>query len=158
MSAPLLSRCSRIACTLLLAAAPVAAQEAVPADTLTLADTLAADTIPDAVLIREDPRLTWLGDTLDAADTLAFTESIEVLPDSLVDPYTLSRPGVRPAFEISGDALLGRGSFSLLDVLESESLLFGTGFGVTPDVRESPDGTLLVVSSSLGTIFEIDRE
>ena len=29
---------------------------------------------------------------------------------------------------------------------ESESLLFGTDFGVTPDVRESPDGTLYVVS------------
>ncbi|HJR53771.1 MAG TPA: TonB-dependent receptor plug domain-containing protein [Gemmatimonadota bacterium] len=130
MSARLLSRCSRIACTLLLAAAPLAAQEEVPADTLTLADTLAAaDTIPEASLIREDPRLTWLGDTLDAADTLAFTESIEVLPDSLIDPYTLTRPGAKPAFEISGDALLGRGSFSLLDILESESLLLGQDLG-----------------------------
>ncbi len=130
MSARLLSRCSPIACSLLLAAAPAAAQEAVRADTLVLADTLAlADTIPDAPLIREDPRLTWLGDTLDAADTLAFTESIEILPDSLVDPYTVSRPGARPAFEISGDALLGRGSFSLLDVLESESLLLGQDLG-----------------------------
>ena len=130
MSARLLSRCSRIACTLLLVAAPAAAQEVVPADTLALGDTLAvADTIPDAPLIREDPRLTWLGDTLDAADTLAFTESVEVLPDSLLDPYTVSRPGARPAFEISGDALLGRGSFSLLDVLESESLLLGQDLG-----------------------------
>jgi outer membrane receptor protein involved in Fe transport len=136
MPARLLSRCSRIACTLLLAAAPAAAQEAVPADTLTLADTLAlsdslasADTTAPIPLIREDPRLTWLGDTLDAADTLAFTESIEILPDSLIDPYTVSRPGARPAFEISGDALLGRGSFSLLDVLESESLLLGQDLG-----------------------------
>ena len=130
MSARLLSRCSLIACTLLLAAAPAAAQEAVPADTLALADTLAAaDTIPEAPLIREDPRLTWLGDTLDAADTLAFTEAIEVVPDSLVDPYTLTRPGARPSFEISGDALLGRGSFSLLDVLESETLLLGQDLG-----------------------------
>ena len=130
MSARLLSRCSRIACTLLLAAVPAAAQEAVPADTLSLADTLAsADTIPVAPIIREDPRLTWLGDTLDAADTLGFTESIEVLPDSLLDPYTISRPGARPAFEIAGDALLGRGSFSLLDVLESESLLLGQDLG-----------------------------
>ncbi|HET6639527.1 MAG TPA: TonB-dependent receptor plug domain-containing protein [Gemmatimonadota bacterium] len=130
MSARFLSRCSRIACTLLVAAVPAAAQEAVPADTLSLADTLAAaDTIPDVPVIREDPRLTWLGDTLDAADTLAFTESIEILPDSLLDPYTISRPGARPAFEISGDALLGRGSFSLLDVLESESLLLGQDLG-----------------------------
>jgi glucose/arabinose dehydrogenase len=43
------------------------------------------------------------------------------------------------------------------DLTESESLLFGTGFGVTPDVRESPAGTLYAVSSSLGTIYEIRR-
>ena len=79
----------------------------------------AADTIQAAPVIREDPRLTWLGDTLwPEIDSLAFTEPIEILPDSLVDPYTLSRPGARPAFEISGDALLGRGAFSLLDVFE----------------------------------------
>ena len=44
------------------------------------------------------------------------------------------------------------------DLTESEYLLFGTGFGVTPDVRESPDGTLFVVSSSLGTIYEISKK
>ncbi len=43
------------------------------------------------------------------------------------------------------------------EMTESESLLFGEGFGVTPDVRESPAGTLYAVSSSLGTIFEIRR-
>lgn len=127
MSARLLSRCTGIASTLLLAALPAAAQEAVPADTV--GTPALADTIPEAPVLREDPRLTWLGDTLDAADTLAFTESIEILPDSLLDPYTGSRPGARPAFEISGDALLGRGSFSLLDVLESESLLLGQDLG-----------------------------
>ena len=41
------------------------------------------------------------------------------------------------------------------DLTESESLVFGTNFGVTPDVRESPAGTLYAVSSSLGTIYEI---
>jgi glucose/arabinose dehydrogenase len=44
------------------------------------------------------------------------------------------------------------------DLTESESLLFGTGFGVTADVRESPAGTLYAVSTSLGTIFEIARK
>ena len=44
------------------------------------------------------------------------------------------------------------------DLTESESLLFGTNFGVTPDVRESPAGTLYAVSSSTGTIFEIRRK
>jgi outer membrane receptor protein involved in Fe transport len=101
------------------------------ADTLAVADTSApADTVELAPLLREDPRLTWLGDTLwSGIDTLAFTEAIEVPPDSLLDPYTVSRPGARPAFEVSGDALLGRGAFSLLDVLESESLLLGQDLG-----------------------------
>jgi aldose sugar dehydrogenase len=44
------------------------------------------------------------------------------------------------------------------DLTESESLLFGTGFGVTADVRESPAGTLYAVSTSLGTIFEIRKK
>jgi glucose/arabinose dehydrogenase len=44
------------------------------------------------------------------------------------------------------------------DLTESESLVFGTGFGVSPDVRESPDGTLFVVSSSTGNIYEIRRK
>jgi glucose/arabinose dehydrogenase len=41
------------------------------------------------------------------------------------------------------------------DITESESLLFGENFGVTPDLQESPDDTLWVVSLSKGTIFEI---
>jgi glucose/arabinose dehydrogenase len=44
------------------------------------------------------------------------------------------------------------------DTTESESLAFGTGFGVTPDIRESPQGTLYAVSSSTGNIYEIRRK
>ena len=44
------------------------------------------------------------------------------------------------------------------EITESESLLFGENFGVTPDIKESPDGTLYVVSSSQGTVYEIQRE
>jgi glucose/arabinose dehydrogenase len=44
------------------------------------------------------------------------------------------------------------------ELTESESLVFGTDFGVTPDVRESPAGTLYAVSVSLGTVFEIRRK
>jgi len=44
------------------------------------------------------------------------------------------------------------------EITESESLLFGENFGVTPDLKESPDGTLYVVSSSLGTVYEITRK
>ena len=43
------------------------------------------------------------------------------------------------------------------DVTESESLLFGENFGVTPDVQTSPDETLYVVSLSRNTVYEIAR-
>ena len=41
------------------------------------------------------------------------------------------------------------------EITESESLLFGENFGVTPDIKESPDGTLYVVSNTQGTVYEI---
>jgi aldose sugar dehydrogenase len=41
--------------------------------------------------------------------------------------------------------------------VESESLLFGTGFGVTTDIQTGPRGGLFVVSSSTGNIYEIQR-
>ena len=34
------------------------------------------------------------------------------------------------------------------EITESESLLFGENFGVTPDIKEGPDGTLFVVSNT----------
>jgi glucose/arabinose dehydrogenase len=44
------------------------------------------------------------------------------------------------------------------EITESESLLFGENFGVTPDIKESPEGTMYVVSSSQGTVYEIKRK
>jgi aldose sugar dehydrogenase len=43
------------------------------------------------------------------------------------------------------------------DVTESESLLFGENFGVTPDIQTSPDETLYVVSLSLNAVYEVRR-
>lgn len=43
------------------------------------------------------------------------------------------------------------------DITESETLLFGTNFGVTPDVQTGPDGNLYVVSISHGSVYEIFR-
>ncbi|HET6617243.1 MAG TPA: TonB-dependent receptor plug domain-containing protein [Gemmatimonadota bacterium] len=131
------ARLSWIVVASILTAASAVGQDVVPADTVALVDTTAladsiapADTVEAVPVLREDPRLTWLGDTLwSRLDSLGFTEPIEILPDTLVDPYTLSRPGARPTFEISGEALLGRGAFSLLDILESESLLLGQDLG-----------------------------
>lgn len=41
---------------------------------------------------------------------------------------------------------------------ESESLIIGTGFGTTPDIRQGPDGNLYVVSITDGVIYRISRK
>jgi glucose/arabinose dehydrogenase len=43
------------------------------------------------------------------------------------------------------------------DATESESLRFGTGFGVGTDIRTGPNGNLFVVSLTHGAIYEIRR-
>jgi glucose/arabinose dehydrogenase len=43
------------------------------------------------------------------------------------------------------------------DLTESESLLFGTDFGVVTDIETGPNGNLFVVSLSTGAIYEIFR-
>jgi glucose/arabinose dehydrogenase len=44
------------------------------------------------------------------------------------------------------------------DITESESLLFGTGFGVGTDIHTGPNGNLYVVSLSRGAVYEIFRK
>ena len=43
------------------------------------------------------------------------------------------------------------------DATESESLRFGTGFGVGTDIQTGPNGNLFVVSLSQGAIYEVFR-
>lgn len=45
----------------------------------------------------------------------------------------------------------------VLGFIESESLLFGRDFGVSPDVQMGPNGNLYVVSLSRGAVYEIHR-
>jgi len=42
-------------------------------------------------------------------------------------------------------------------LVESESLLFGTGFGVSTDIQTGPDGGLFVVSLTAGSVYEVHR-
>jgi glucose/arabinose dehydrogenase len=44
------------------------------------------------------------------------------------------------------------------DITESESLLFGTGFGIGTDIHTGPNGNLYVVSLTAGTVWEIFRK
>jgi glucose/arabinose dehydrogenase len=43
------------------------------------------------------------------------------------------------------------------DITESESLRFGTGFGIVTDIETGPNGNLFVVSIDQGAIYEIRR-
>ena len=43
------------------------------------------------------------------------------------------------------------------DGTESESLRFGSGFGVGTDIQTAPNGNLYVVSLSNGAVYEISR-
>jgi aldose sugar dehydrogenase len=43
------------------------------------------------------------------------------------------------------------------EITESESLLFGRNFGTATDIETGADGDLYVVSTSLGSVFEIHR-
>ena len=41
---------------------------------------------------------------------------------------------------------------------ESETLIIGEGFGITPDIRQGPDGNLYVVSNTDNVIYKISRK
>ncbi len=128
------------------------AQDAAPADSAALADSAAVEdslggapegAFPVPVV---DPRITLLGDTLSPADTLIphFSQLPEIYPDSVIDPYVARRPGARPAWRLDGEELVGRGAFSLLDVIESEFPVWGLdlGGGGVNAYLGSPAGTL----------------
>lgn len=42
-------------------------------------------------------------------------------------------------------------------IVQSESLLFGTGFGVSTDIQTGPAGGLFVVSTTAGSVYEVHR-
>jgi glucose/arabinose dehydrogenase len=48
-------------------------------------------------------------------------------------------------------------NFDKWDITESESLLFGKGFGIVTDILTGPSGTLFVVGLEKGAVYEICR-
>lgn len=46
---------------------------------------------------------------------------------------------------------------SKFDGTESETMLMGKGFGITPDIKQGPDGKLYVVSNTDNVIYRISR-
>lgn len=66
----------------------------------------------------------------------------------------------RMDLDLSGDPqLAGRRAENndKWDIIGSESLLFGKGFGITTDIQTVPNGHLYVVSLTQGAIYEIFR-
>jgi glucose/arabinose dehydrogenase len=66
----------------------------------------------------------------------------------------------RRAIDINGDRRIDdrvADNLTKHDITESESLLFGTGFGVVTDIHTGPNGSLYVVSISSGAIYEIHK-
>ena len=71
--------------------------------------------------------------------------------------FNLSRNGRRLAFS---DARLADGvadNAAKFDPTESESLIFGSGFGIGTDIQTGPNGNLYVVSLNHGAIYQIRR-
>ncbi len=66
----------------------------------------------------------------------------------------------RKKVKVTDDRLKDRVADNLgkYEITESESLLFGENFGVTPDIKEGPDGTLFIVSNTQNAIYEIRRK
>jgi glucose/arabinose dehydrogenase len=66
----------------------------------------------------------------------------------------------RLTVDVSGDARLAdkvADNLGKFEATESETLLVGRGFGITPAIEQGPDGNLYVVSLSDGIIYRISR-
>jgi glucose/arabinose dehydrogenase len=74
--------------------------------------------------------------------------------------YRLRLAPDRLAVDVSGDARLAdkvADNLNKFETTESETLLIGKGFGVTPAIEQGPDGNLYVVSISDGVIYRVSR-
>ena len=74
--------------------------------------------------------------------------------------YRLRLAPDRLAVDLSADARLAdkvADNLEKVGATESESLLIGRGFGITPAIEQGPDGNLYVVSLSDGIVYRISR-
>ena len=83
--------------------------------------------------------------------------SVPVLREGYLMRFDLSRNRRQLAF--SDPLLADRVADNAMkhDGTESETLIFGSGFGVTTDIQTGPNGNLYVVSLNQGTIYQVRR-
>ena len=74
--------------------------------------------------------------------------------------YRLKLSRDRKKVDVSDPKLAERVADNLtkFDGTESESLIIGKGFGITPSIEQGPDGNLYVVSLTDGAIFKISHK
>jgi len=80
--------------------------------------------------------------------------------DTLGGPlFRFNLTGNRRAIAVDDPRLQDRVADNLTfhEMTESESLVFGTDFGIVTDIETGPNGNLFVVSLDQGTVYEISR-
>ena len=92
----------------------------------------------------------WIGSSVSHAPNRASGGSL----------YRMRLAPDRLTVDVSADSRLAdkvADNGAKFDLLESETLLVGRGFGITPAIEQGPDGNLYVVSLSDGIIYRISR-
>jgi aldose sugar dehydrogenase len=83
--------------------------------------------------------------------------SVPVLAGGYLFRFDLTKNRQRIAWTDPKLADLVADNIAKHDGTESESLLFGSGFGIGTDIQTGPRGNLFVVSTSSGSVYEIHR-
>jgi glucose/arabinose dehydrogenase len=93
----------------------------------------------------------------DYAGDLFVGAALPLLENGHLFRFDLTKNRQRIAWSDPALADLVADNDAKFSIVESESLLFGTGFGVSTDIQTGPRGGLFVVSSSAGSVYEIHR-
>ena len=75
--------------------------------------------------------------------------------------YRLKLTADRLHVDVSADPRLAdlvADNSTKFDGTESETLIIGRGFGITPSIEQGPDGALYVVSNTDNVIYRISRK
>jgi glucose/arabinose dehydrogenase len=131
--------------------------------------------LPGAVY--RDPELSWKFDIAPAGTTfvngnalgaeyagtlwIGSARSFQQVGGTGGSLYRLRLTADRLHVDTSADARLADGVADNLDkfeATESETLLIGKGFGITPDIEQGPDGNLYVVSLTDNVVYRISRK